>query len=244
MAVSGGIFVWAAGPTLLTPPAQVAVRAAFLVIWLVAVWKLTEAHDVPQAVAHGFSTRSRLRRTARWLQAGWAVAAIAEALVLVGLPGAAFVAPPVMIAGYIAGAIGTAALAAFLSRLAYWIGDDLASKSFSTALWGIPMGLLVIAYLSPVLGGLFGNLILLTLIGLLLAVLLAFPLGLMLLSRSMDWSVVHARHARDRECDLRERVAGRPPPPPRPAEPAGPIPLAENGPDEAANPTSGRPRAG
>jgi len=46
-------------------------------LWLLSVWRLTPALDLPQAARYGFTPKSKLRFAARWFQFGWVLVAIA-----------------------------------------------------------------------------------------------------------------------------------------------------------------------
>ncbi|MHC4099399.1 MAG: hypothetical protein ACYTFF_10965 [Planctomycetota bacterium] len=201
-------------------------------LWLTAVWRLTRPLNLPQAIAHGFSPRSRLRNAARWLQVGWALAAVS---LVANQAQAALVFPTTLfgsliVVGVLVGIVGIGALALFLARFAHWVRDEFAAKAFITAVWGgvfsAPLVLLLpmiqvtigpfVIFLVPV--------ILVAIILLLLVTVAAFPVGLYSLSRSVDWSVIHAEDRTDRDRRLHERLAPRPTP--RPVS-TGPIDLAE-----------------
>jgi hypothetical protein len=200
--------------------------------WLTAVWRLTRPSEVPQAVAHGFARRSRLRRAARWLQFGWAlafgslVAGRAQATLVFPTP----VFDGLFVVGVVIGAVGIAALALFLARFSAWVRNDFAARAFTAAVWGI-LFLGVFVPLVPVIGAAFGPLVVflrpmvvVVIIVLLLVSVAAFPVGLYSLSRSVHWSVIPARDRTDRDRRLHERLAPRPLPRP---ESGDPIDLAE-----------------
>jgi hypothetical protein len=214
-------------------------------LWLTAVWRLTQPLNVPQAVAHGLSPRSRLRNAARWLQPGWALAAGSlaanQAQAALAFPTPLF--DSLFVVGVLIGIVGIAALALFLARFANWVRDEFAARAFTTAVWGwvflTPLLLLVpviqvtigpfVLFLVPVL--------IVAIIVLVLVTVAAFPVGLYSLSRSVDWSVTHAMDRTDRDRRLHERLAPRPPPR---VESAGSIHLADPPPDTPGEP----PQAG
>jgi len=214
-------------------------------LWLTAVWRLTQPLSVPQAVAHGFSPRSRLRSAARWLQLGWLLALGAR---LVALAPAVLAPPSILydrltVFGVLVGIVGIGALALFLARFAHWVRDEFAARAFTTAVWGwvflAPLLLLV-----PVIQVTIGPfviflvpLLIVVIIVLVLVTVAAFPVGLYSLSRSVDWSVIHAMDRTDRDRRLHERLAPRPPPR---VESADPIHLAAPPPDTPGEP----PQAG
>jgi hypothetical protein len=215
-------------------------------LWLAAVWRLTRPLELPQAIAHGFSPRSRLRSAARWLQLGWALAfgakAAREAQAAVAGPTAPF--DILIVGGILLGIVGIGALALFLARFAAWVRDEFAAKAFATAVWGtLFLGPLVL--LLPMVSMTFGplTLFMVPLLAVLIVVLLiasigALPVGLYSLSRSIDWSVVHATDRTDRDRRLHERMAPRPPPR---AESRGPIDLAEPTADASGEPPPDKP---
>jgi hypothetical protein len=226
--------------------AAVVVLALVVVgLWLTAVWRLTRPLNLPQAFAHGFSPRSRLRNAARWLQSGWALAvgslAANQAQAALAFPTTLF--DNLFVVGVLIGIVGIGALALFLARFANWVRDEFAARAFTTAVWGwvflaplllllpviqVTMGPLII-FLVPVL--------IVVIIALVLVTIAAFPVGLFSLSRSVDWSVSHATDRTDRDRRLHERLAPRPP---THVESAGPIHLADPPPETPREP----PRAG
>jgi hypothetical protein len=159
-------------------------------VWAIACWMLTPAFALPQAVFWGFSKRSRLRLVARWLGPGWLMALTAALLE----PFAAqliLVRPLLWLAsvgGAIAGLASIVTLSIMLERLAEWTRDDTAQKIFNGFVWGLPL---------VVLGGLlqFQLPLPFLMVGLALGclvLLLCFPLGLLMLSKSVTLSIVHS----------------------------------------------------
>jgi hypothetical protein len=214
-------------------------------LWLTAVWRLTQPLNVPQAVAHGFSPRSRLRSAARWLQLGWLLALGARLAALAP----AVLAPPsilygrLTVFGVLVGIVGIGALALFLARFANWVRDEFAVRAFTTAVWGWVF-LTPLLLLLPVIQVTVGPLVvfllpalIVVIIVLVLVTVAALPVGLYSLSRSVDWSVIHAMDRTDRDRRLHERLAPRPSPR---VESAGPIHLADPPPETPREP----PRAG
>ena len=200
---------------------------ALIVLWFVAVWRLTEPLDMPQAANYGLSKGSWLRRAARWLQCGWVLAVVAWNL--------AAATPAVTLAvtagGAVLGLVGVVALAMHLARFAGWVRDDFAAKAFNLAVFGIPFAVML-SLLIPLVGVSFGvmrflviPLVVVPIALLLLASILAFPVGLLSLNHALGWSVVHAGARAERSRELHERMAARPapiPPPPDPIELAEP----------------------
>ncbi|MEE9129345.1 MAG: hypothetical protein V3T84_04955 [Phycisphaerales bacterium] len=198
---------------------------ALIIAWIYAVWRLTPVLDQPQAAAYGFSREGRLRVAARWLQLGWVLAALS-------IPAVGWIFfLVVFFVGVGLGLLGLAALSLFLGRFAGWVRDEFAEKAFSLAIWGnviaVPLTFAIanlVFGLSPLLL-IFSVVIVLPIVALLLVSLLAFPVGLLSLSRSVDWSVVHSRREAERARALREKMAPRPAPLP---EPPAQIELAES----------------
>ena len=200
---------------------------ALIVLWFVAVWRLTEPLDMPQAAIYGLSKGSWLRLLARWLQGGWVLAAVAWKLA--GATPA--VALAVTAGGAVLGLVGVIALAMHLARFAGWVRDDFAAKAFNLAVFGIPFAVML-SLLIPLVGVSFGvmrfiviPLVVVPFALLLAASILAFPVGLLSLNHALGWSVVHARARAERSRELHERMAPRPapiPPPPDPIELAEP----------------------
>ena len=198
----------------------------FIGLWIYAVWRLTPVLDQPQAAAHGFSREGRLRLAARWLQLGWVAAALSLPLgVLFSRSTFALgLFTTLFFVGLGVGLLGLVCLIMFLRRFAGWVGDEFAEKAFHLAVWGnlimIPLAFLFLSMISGL--GPFLIIILpvfgLPIAAVLLASLLAFPVGLLSLSRSVDWSVVHCRREAERARALRERMAPRPEPLPDEAQ--------------------------
>ncbi len=211
-----------------------------IIIWIYAVWRLTPVLDQPQAAAHGFSREGRLRVAARWLQLGWVAAALSIPLSVlfsrstfgVGLFTTLF------FVGLGLGLLGLLCFVIFLRRFAGWVGDEFGERAFNLAVWGNVIAIPLAFGLANMIFGLGPFLIIvvplfvLPVAALLLVSLLAFPVGLLSLSRSVDWSVVHSRREAERARALRDKMAPRPEPLPEPPEQ---IELAES-PEHHATP--------
>ena len=176
-------------------------RVALLVLaagWCLATWLLTPSFSIEPARFHGFGGRGHLRIVARVLQGGWLLAAVTS--FLPWLPGAAWVA----LAGALVGLAGLMALSVVLMRLADWVRDDTARRNFNWFLWGVVPGAIAFGYLVPILGRmpLLG---LALLAGGILWVLFQFPVGVLSLGRSMEYTMRHARDLEARGLRQRER---------------------------------------
>ena len=186
-------------------------------LWIYSVWRLTPVLDQPQAAAYGFSRDGRFRLVVRWLQVGWVLAAVSIPL------GAVFAGSTfgftffltLFFVGLGLGLLGLACFIMFLRRFAGWVGDEFAERAFNLAVWGNVIAIPLAFALANMIFGLGPFLLLLVLLlvlpvaALLLASLLAFPVGLLSLSRSVDWSVVHSRREAARARALRETMAPR-----------------------------------
>ena len=224
------------GPPFVPRLASAAVMFAVAAAWMAAVWALTPALETPQATRRGLSPQSRLRWAARWLQVGWVLYAAIG--VLLALLGPAISPPGLGLAGILArlaGTVGIAAFALWLARFADWMGNRFAEGALQMAGFGAAMGVLLLLTV-PVIGLAAGGLtivllpLVLALVVLLLILFLAaFPAGLFSLSRSMGWSVVHARARARRDREIRERMVSRPPPLPGTGEPIQPDPVPPRG---------------
>jgi hypothetical protein len=226
------IFNWATGGMSAGSGLGMLLMAAVVGLWVTAVWRLTRPLEIPQAIRHGFSPRDRLRNGARWLQFGWVLAFVAQAAsqaqgVISGPTGPFNL---LTVIGILLGVIGIGVLALFLARFAAWVRDEFAAKAFATAVWGTVF-LAPLVLLMPVISATIGalSLFVVPMIAVLIALLLvasiaAFPVGLFSLSRSIDWSLVHARDRTDRDREMHERMATRAPQRP---ETTDPIKLAE-----------------
>ncbi len=175
---------WSAWP----PATSSGLLCGVAVMWVASAWMVTPSFDLPQAAVRGFSSRSRLRRAARWPQLGWLLAAAAAwGLATSG-------ANPVIPAGLLKAGIaigslvgfaGLVALVIMLGRLAEWVRDDRAEKAFALSVWAAPVAtiLLFVDPPLPFVG---------TIIGLLwTAAVCCFPYGLLALSGSVTRAVKH-----------------------------------------------------
>ncbi len=215
-----------------------------LALWLFAIWRLTPILDLPQAARYGFSPTSKLRFAARWFQLGWALTVIDVYFLNAGVRSGFlwYVSLICFIGGFVVGLSGIASLCMFLGRFSDWVGDEFAEKAFRLTIWGnviaIPLALIFpksvfgFGYFMIVIGALF----VLPIALLLIASLLAFPVGLLSLSRSVDWSIVHSRQRAARERALREKMAPRPAPLPETPEQIGLSDLPTN--DKQIHPLS------
>ena len=122
------------------------------------------------------------------------------------------------------GLLGLVCFVMFLRRFAGWVGDEFAEKAFNMAVWGNLIMIPLAFGLANIIFGLGPSLIIIVplfvipVAALLIASLLAFPVGLLSLSRSVDWSVVHSRREAERARAMREKMAPRPAPLPEPPE--------------------------
>lgn len=171
--------------------------------WVVSVFLLTPSLTQRQATVRGFTSRSRLRTAARWLQPGWIVAAVASALAF-AIPAAQATAVSMLntltTAGVLAGLAGFVTVGILLERLSEWVRDAFAEKCFNWAIWFIPIttgGL----FIDAMFGGMGLGVVRIGCIFIIfwLICLLAFPVGVLSLSRSVSYAAVHAHERMDRE---------------------------------------------
>ena len=243
----GGIMVLLLGGARLVGSTAISMTllTALGVLWLVAVWRLTPALAQPPGEGRVFAARSRLRLAARWLQLAWVVhAAPGMAVAWSGTGGLSNAMRAISALAYLLGVAGILCLALLLARLAAWARDEFAEKAFYTCVFGSTIGFAILLMI-PVMALAFGTLFLLVLaVGLSIVVmsLLAFPVGLLALSRTVDWSLVHAHERVDRGRELAARMVRRGP---RESveDDGGPIPLADDAGRDRPDPQSG-PEAG
>jgi hypothetical protein len=174
------------------------VLVALSLAWFGAVWLLTPAFHLRQAVAHGFSHQGKLRLAARFAQLGWIIAAGAN-LALVLIPAKKLtgeLAETLQIlrfGGAAIGLLGALLLCALLARLANWARDHTAENALNLAAFGIPISsCLIFLDVSVPFVGLFVGAIWVISIG-------AMPFGLLSLTASLTWAVHHAREFQQRE---------------------------------------------
>ncbi len=232
----GGICVFLSG-NWVPPATRVAIAAVVAAVWFRAVWRLTAARDADRGVGRG-----RLRRAARWLQAGWLVGLAAVGAAAPGAPSGLLGA--LAVTAFLAGIAGAIVLAFHLERFADRVGAELAAKSFSAAAWcSVPTGLLLLGAIPMVSGGggtmwplyVFVIVFVVLPLALVFAVsVLAIPVGLGLLGHTLGWSVIHARNRIERDRRQRERMAARPAPQPEPPETVSLAETPGNGPQQPA----------
>jgi len=226
-----GIALLAAGGFFWSWPAKlfIAVALGCAFTWFIALWLMTVPIELPGGTNRGFARSSRLRLAARWLQLGWFVQAGAVWLdVTSAAPG-----PALRIiggAGNLAGVIGIILLAYLLANFAEWVRDDFAEKCFNFTFGGLaivtPLMLLVIPFFKTFLPAF----IVLVLIAWFFwfGSVIAFPLGLWSLSRSLAWAVYHSKQKLARQLRDAAKVVTRPHVPPQPQEdPSASIPLTD-----------------
>lgn len=233
-AMAGVLVLRLAPPFVAAVPQQLIplLLAACTLLWTVGTWLLTEPIDAPQASAHGLGPRSRVRRATRWLQLGW-VANLGGAYL------ASSTGDLVAFLGWMTGMAGVFTLSVHLARLADWVGDEFARKAFYLTLGGTATAVPIIFMMWAsrfVMGGLtviIAPLVMVLALCLLVASLVAFPVGLFALARSVEWCAVHARDRVDRSREMAERIASRASVPvasPSPPRPPGPAPTLDDAP--------------
>jgi len=219
---------------------------AMITLWLLAVWRLTPALDLPQAARYGFSQKSKLRFAARWFQFGWVLTALAVYFFIAGVrSGFLWNFSVISFYGGIAvGLLGLVSLCFFMARFADWVGAEFAEKAFKFTIWGnviaIPLAIIIprLIFGTGVFMIVLVPLFVVPIAILLLASIMAFPLGLLSLSRSVDWSIVHSRARAAKARALREKMAPRPAPLPEPPEQIGLSDLPTN--DKRIQPLSSK----
>ncbi len=184
------------------------VLLALSLLWVIAVRRLTPALNLPQARFHGFHRDSRLRKAARFLGYGWLLAALAfcleNAITRAPTSSASLIGllHTVQTIGAIAGLAGVIVLTILLLNLARWTRDDTAASALNLALWGVPT-MSVILLAARAFSPLF--IIVLACFVLWVFCLAALPYGMLSLSKSLMWSVRHAREHHERLRRRKER---------------------------------------
>ena len=183
-------------------------------LWLIATWMLTPAFAIPQAVFHGFSHASKVRKAARLFQIGWVLTALCAL-------GATLTSGPAtspsllfdwgMWLGFLSGIAGVIALCVLMEQLADWTRDESAKTMFNWAMWGLPVvGLLLmlrvpIRTAGAVVGGM-GLSFTAVLWGTSLIFAAMFPYALLSLSKSVSLSIVHSFEHEERTKRRDERT--------------------------------------
>ncbi len=157
-------------------------------IWVCCVVAITPAMNIPQAIRRGFKRGGRIRLVTRLLQLGWFLAAgcfftseiyTIPAKTQPWLDGG-------MTVGFVTGIAGLVFLSIMLERLAEWARDDSAESLFNWCTWGIPIATIVIQVNAPF------AVINLALTIAWSAMLLLFAAAVVMLSRSVTLSILHA----------------------------------------------------
>ncbi len=184
-----------------------AVFLAFPVLWNVGTWLVTPPLDLPQAQWQGLSRKSKLRWIARGCQTGWIV--FFGLLVVNPTPNIGITI--ILLGSLFIGFLGIIFLAIILIRLARWTHDDLAERMFNWTIWCAPTASILIALGLPI------PFLSLLLSLWLFTAIMSFPFGLWFLSRSVSYSVRHAREyvemdirraqrEKERAAEMRERL--------------------------------------
>jgi hypothetical protein len=173
--------------------------------WIVAVWWVTPAVDLPQAAVRGYARGSRLRKVVRLLQWTWlGVGAVRLVLVLApGLTADAVDGLKLLESGLLVGCIASiVTLCILLERLAEWTRDDTAQTAFNWVMWGVPASALLMMVELPLIGivGVVARVVVMPVL-----MLLLLPGALVALARSLSYAVIHSLDAVDREVRRRER---------------------------------------
>lgn len=210
-----GLFVLLVGGFKFGWPAEIraAIITALAFLWFFAVWTMTAPLDIPPDQRFGAAWELKARSWARWLQLGWFAHMAISWMYVVMTPSGSVL--NMLAAGFLvaqlAGVAGTALLCLLLASFASWVCDDVAERCFNFTFAGI-------AILSPILFialPLFGSPFLIILAGIFLwfiwlGSLVAFPLGLWSLARSLSWAVRHSKDRLNRSRELADKLAPEP----------------------------------
>jgi hypothetical protein len=180
----------------------------FSIAWVICVWQITPAFEFRQAVRRGFSSTSKLRRAARWMQFAWPAAAICLILLVTFGGGAQFpegLVQLLMLGFVLLGLTALIVVSLLFEELSDWSCDDLAEKLFRGSQWGMACGALIVVL------ALLANAVMpggyLTLFLFILSLPAAFMLvvsiatyiyALLSLSKSVTLSLYHANEHNDR----------------------------------------------
>ena len=164
------------------------VQVGLVMVWLYAVFAITPAMTIPQAIRRGFKRGGKMRLATRVLQFGWLMAAgcfFTSEMYTIPAKTQPWLDAGMGI-GVTAGIIGLVCLCIMLERLAEWSRDDTAESLFNWCTWGIPIAsvLLMVDYPIPFLW--------LFLFIWWHIIMLLFPLAMLMLSRSVTLSILHA----------------------------------------------------
>ncbi|MCP3902910.1 MAG: hypothetical protein GY715_04670 [Planctomycetes bacterium] len=191
----------------LMPEVEAGVLGVLTLAWIVSAWLFTPVLSGPTAVFHGFTASSRRRRGARWLQLAWlgpvgAIVFETFASKAAGRGGMPALLATVRYAGIVIGVTGVVFICLHLEELAEWACDRGAASAFNMATWGIPIitaALLTLKFFSPAV-------IIIVFFAIVWCIAVAaFPWGLISLSRSVSWSLRHAREHQGRQRRRRDR---------------------------------------
>lgn len=189
----------------------------FSLAWVACVWQITPAFEFRQAVRRGFSSTSKLRQAARWIQFAWPAAAVCLVLLMIfsgaATPLSTGLLRLLLLGLVLLGLTGLIVVSLLFEELADWTCDELAEKFFRGSQWGIACGalILVLAMLAQaVMPGRFLT-TLLFLLSLPATFMLVVSIGtyiyaLLSLSKSVTLSLYHANEYNDRIRRREERL--------------------------------------
>lgn len=208
-----------------------AVSLAIEVLWTIGVVLFAAPIEDPDAEKRGLGRRSPVRVAARWLQLAWPVSVLLAQPALLKLPVKLHEASEWTGRGMaLAGLAGLLALAVHLRRWAEWLEDDDSARWAEYYLWsvaGVP-GFLLLALLAAAVSPPFLVGPLLGVGACLLAMLILLPGALLGVTRSLGWSRSWKQLRAERDAELRDALADRPPDVPRTTtSDDAPIPLVE-----------------
>ena len=189
-----------------TMPKMVILSAllALAISWQLGVRLAIPALDLPQATILGFTSRSRMLISTRWLQIGWVIAAVGgELQVVVSTPSPlADFSIPIIRFGIMVGILGLVLLAIMLGRLAEWSRDDEAQKLLLWVMWLLIPAVWFFSMQPPL-----SRWSVLFYVASWLVVIL-YPVCLLKLARSVSYCVHHALESegiKERQQEKRER---------------------------------------
>jgi hypothetical protein len=210
------------------PEVYAAAVTTLAFLWFAAVWLMTTPLDIPYDQRYGAPWELKARTWARWLQLGW-FAHMVVAWTYVALmpgPGATL---NLLAAGYIiselAGVAGIVLLSLLLASFASWVRDDFAERCFNFTAYGLPTLSIILFVVLPMMGALVMLVIFLAVFlwFIWFGAILAFPVGLWSLARSLTWAVRHSKDRIDRSIEIANSIA----PEPAPGAAAAPAPRDE-----------------
>lgn len=175
-------------------------------LWSAGVYLITRPIETDHGRRFGFGSSSKLRVATRFCNLAWMGAEVMAMLLVFAVPtiggGANILIGGVLVLCSIAGIIGVVLLTILLNRLSDWCYDESAAKLLTWAMWALPLGAVMLT-LPVFLRALALFLCAASLLW--VSGLICLGLAIVILGRSVSWSLRIALQRADRDRALATR---------------------------------------